>query len=54
VEAHRDFGGADGDGGWHVDQIAKEVTGLGISIAAHFLGQLPVCEQCCSRSSSNS
>ena len=38
MEAHPDFGRCNGDIGGHVDEIAKDLAGLGVVVAAHAAG----------------
>lgn len=38
MEAHFDFGRFNGDIGGHVDEIAKDLAGLGVVVAAHAAG----------------
>ena len=38
MEAHFDFGRCNGDIGGHVDEIAKDLGGLGVVVAAHAAG----------------
>ena len=39
MEAHPDFGRCNGDIGGHVDEIAKDLAGLGVVVAAHAAGR---------------
>jgi predicted amidohydrolase YtcJ len=38
VEAHGDFAFGDDEFGRHIDQVAKDLTRLSITVAAHALG----------------
>ena len=42
VEAHPNFGFGDGDASGHVDEVAEDLAGLGVIIAAHAAGHQAV------------
>ncbi|MDD2707342.1 MAG: hypothetical protein PHV34_04975 [Verrucomicrobiae bacterium] len=45
IDAH--FAGGDFHLGWHVQQIPKDLPGLGISITPHLPGDQPIkCKRC--------
>ena len=39
MEGHRHLSRGDVDGGRHIDEIAKDVAGLGVAVAAHATGE---------------
>ena len=42
MEAHPDFGRCNGDIGGHVEEIEKDLAGLGVVVPAHAPGDLVI------------